>query len=51
MHAIKWAKRLNKNIWCFDIDASGNSQTINDGAIKFSNLEEFIRKYNDLNKE
>ena len=51
MHAIKWAKRLNKNIWCFDIDASGNTQTINDGAIKFSNLEEFIRKYNDLNKE
>ena len=48
MHAIKWAKKLNKRIWCFDIDASGNRQTILDGAIKFANLEDFIAKYNDI---
>ena len=48
MHAIKWAKKLNKRIWCFDINTSGNIDVIKNGAIKFSNLEEFINQYNSL---
>ena len=47
MHAIKWARKLNKRVWCFDINASGNIDTIKNGAIKFSNLEEFISSYNN----
>ena len=51
MHAIKWAKKLNKRIWCFDINASGNIDAIKNGAIKFSNLEEFISSYNNEIKQ
>ena len=47
MHAIKWAKKLNKRIWCFDINTSGNIDAIKNGAIKFSNLEEFINNFNN----
>ena len=47
MHAIKWAKKLNKRIWCFDINTSGNIAVIKNGAIKFSNLEEFINNFNN----
>ena len=48
MHAMKWAKKLNKRIWCFDMNASGNKEILNnyDNVIKFSNLEEFINKFN-----
>ena len=48
MHAIKWAKKLNKRIWCFDMNASGNKERLNnyDDVIKFSNIEEFINKFN-----
>ncbi|WP_440651248.1 DNA-processing protein DprA [Candidatus Pelagibacter sp. HIMB1495] len=51
MHAIKWARKLNKRVWCFDINASGNIDTIKNGAIKFSNLEEFISSYNNEIKQ
>ena len=51
MHAIKWARKLNKRIWCFDINASGNIDAIKNGAIKFSNLEEFISSYNNEIKQ
>ena len=48
MHAMKWAKKLNKRIWCFDMNASGNKEILNnyDNVIKFSNIEEFINKFN-----
>ena len=48
MHAIKWAKKLNKRIWCFDMNASGNKEILNnyDNVIKFSNIDEFINKFN-----
>ena len=48
MHAMKWAKKLNKRIWCFDMNASGNKEILNnyDNVIKFSNMEEFINKFN-----
>ena len=48
MHAIKWAKKLNKRIWCFDMNASDNKEILNnyDNVIKFSNIEEFINKFN-----
>ena len=48
---LKWAKKLNKRIWCFDINASGNIDAIKNGAIKFSNLEEFISSYNNEIKQ
>ena len=51
MHAIKWARKLNKRVWCFDINASGNIDAIKNGAIKFSNLEEFISSYNNEIKQ
>jgi DNA processing protein len=48
MHAIKWAKKLNKRIWCFKINSSGNMDLIDNykKCISFKNLEEFIEKYN-----
>ena len=48
---VKWARKLNKRVWCFDINASGNIDTIKNGAIKFSNLEEFISSYNNEIKQ
>ena len=51
MHAIKWAKKLNKRIWCYNLNASGNIDLINhyEECIIFKNLEEFIEKYNYYN--
>lgn len=51
MHAIKWAKKLNKRIWCYNLNASGNIDLINhyEECIIFKNLEDFIEKYNYYN--
>lgn len=51
MHAIKWAKKLNKRIWCYNLNASGNIDLINhyEQCIIFKNLEDFIEKYNYYN--
>ena len=51
MHAIKWAKKLNKRIWCYNLNASGNIDLINhyEECIIFENLEDFIEKYNYYN--
>ncbi len=48
MHAIKWAKKLNKRIWCFNMNVSGNKDLIEnyEHTIVFSNIEEFIKKFN-----
>ena len=48
MHAIKWAKKLNKRIWCFNMNVSGNKDLIEnyENTIVFSNIEEFIKKFN-----
>ena len=37
MHAIKWAQKLNKKIWCYDIDETGNKEIIKN----FKNVENF----------
>ena len=47
IHSIKLARKLNKIVRCIYINASGNIDTIKNGAIKFSNLEEFISSYNN----
>jgi len=51
MHAIKWAKKLNKRIWCYNLNVSGNIDLINhyEECIIFKNLEDFIEKYNYYN--
>src|SRR6056300_1318232 len=51
MHAIKWAKKLNKRNWCYNLNASGNIDLINhyEECIIFKNLEDFIEKYNYYN--
>ena len=51
MHAIKWAKKLDKRIWCYNLNASGNIDLINhyEECIIFKNLEDFIEKYNYYN--
>jgi len=51
MHAIKWAKKLNKRVWCYNLNASGNIDLINhyEECIIFKNLEDFIEKYNYYN--
>ena len=36
MHAIKWAKKMNKSVWCFKINSSGNMDLI-DNYKKFIN--------------
>ena len=48
MHAMKWAKKLNKRIWCFNMNSSGNKEILKnyENVIKFSNIEEFINKFN-----
>ena len=53
MHAIKWAKKLNKRIWCFNINVSGNKDLIEnyEHTIVFSNIEEFIKKFNLVMKK
>jgi len=49
MHAMKWARKLNKTIWCYDTNASGNQELIEGykNTIKFSNIEEFISQFNN----
>ena len=53
MHAIKWAKKLNKRIWCFNMNVSGNKDLIEnyEHTIVFSNIEEFIKKFNFVIKK
>ena len=47
MHTIEAAKKMGREIWCYDIPASGNQKVIseNKDIITFKNLEEFKNKY------
>jgi DNA processing protein len=48
MHAVNWAIKLKKNIWCFNSNASGNQKIIKEhSSIKtFKNLNDFKEKFN-----
>ena len=47
MHTIEAAKKMGREIWCYDIPASGNQKVIseNKDIIIFKNFEEFKDKY------
>lgn len=48
MHAVNWAIKLKKNIWCFNSNASGNQKIIKDySTVKtFKDLNDFKEKFN-----
>lgn len=48
MHAINWAIKLKKNIWCFNSNAGGNQKIIKEhSSVKtFKDLNDFEEKFN-----